>query len=1304
LRGVSVYSENFIFMSVLFLSHASKDDSLARDLQAWLIGEGFDDMFVDHASIRGGDKWGDALRTAKASCRAVICLVTDHWLASDDCFGEFLAAWYQGKRIIPLLACSGAALSDTQQRHLNRVRSEDQGFDVLPAMTGNKLALDSLPEVAGLVRAGLRASGALAKVGLDPEAFEIDRRRRPSPYPGLESFGDTDADAAIFYGRTPEILRSLEDLREMRANGSRQPYIIMGASGSGKSSLLKAGILPRLRRERGWVVLRSFRPGADPLLNFAAAVIQSFESDDTQSSAGSLRDELLAAWDSRQQLLVQNPLQAYGELRDLVERTFDRLRQRADRPNSTVLVALDQAEELVHAKGQSGDVLAGYLRAMLSARSAPLQELGSTRGVLVCLTVRTDSLPALQASPRFEGLSARCNDLRPVPIYRFSAAIEEPAARYGVRIETGLVDLMIDDTPGEDALPLLAFALQRLWKQYSSETILRRLAYESLGKLSGMINDAAERALGGLRPEDDTPSTANVPALVERLAASIFVPPLAQVTDSGVAVRRVTRLARFDQRALEILDRFVAWRLLVKKPGAGPNDATIEVAHEAIFRSWPRLRNWIDREKTRLQMLRDVDDASHGWEQQGRLPTYLDHRGRRLKQARELLKIEDFAPQFGSLQRDYLNACATAQLRRRIAAGAIAVMATIIAFAGYATFDAVSMQQAMRNKSNLLVRGGYPSAAVKFAVAGAIGDFDVTGALSNDPGDDSIGETGFTLKMLLDLPDDSSVDKYVLTNDGKRLIVKSMDEVGAIWDVDNRRQIADLGATRSVANFFLTEDQTRLLTQSADNALALWDVRTGEKIGASDSKVFKSAKFVSSVSRMTTLSEDNTCTLWNLGTGTPIINIGRDHEIDWCSLSDDGTRVLSRSIRFVGTLWNAADGAKIADIGQCYTCQIASFAHRVSLIDPDGKASLFNMATGALVARLADPARLSGGSFSSNGKRLITRTVQSNLVLWNAATGDRIANVGNSNSDNYSFAPGGSQFLSRSSDGSGQLRDSERGTLLTSFPSGSIKEYKFSKRGDRLATIAFNKAGALWNSASGAKLADLGGEGEVETIVFSSDGTRLSVGSNLTTGALWDSATPRKLVDYKQARAEAGGIFSEDASRYVSLSIDNYATLWDASVGRFLTSLGGEGAASDADIARDNRRVVTNSISSTAAVLDSSIQAVREADKPGVRMQVCAMNYAFIGGFSSDQRSGEDDATVRLAPYLAGRPWHPCDWRGLLTWEGWVQEAHYWAVKIGLPWDYECGDAASGSDGRAAEYCEKPRSAPIHLPSSKPSK
>jgi len=119
-------------VAVLFISHASKDDVEASALEAWLNANGFPDIFVDHHRIAGGDKWREALRAASGACRVVLCLITANWLSSSECFGEFEAAWYMGKRIVPLfLLPPSEGLGSEAKSRLDRVRGEDQGIDLL---------------------------------------------------------------------------------------------------------------------------------------------------------------------------------------------------------------------------------------------------------------------------------------------------------------------------------------------------------------------------------------------------------------------------------------------------------------------------------------------------------------------------------------------------------------------------------------------------------------------------------------------------------------------------------------------------------------------------------------------------------------------------------------------------------------------------------------------------------------------------------------------------------------------------------------------------------------------------------------------------------------------------------------------------------------------------------------------------------------------------------------------------------------------------------------------------------------------
>jgi hypothetical protein len=529
-------------------------------------------------------------------------------------------------------------------------------------------------------------------VGLDPSVFSMDDRRDPEgnllkpPFPGLESFADTDADAAIFYGRSSEIAQVLEELREFRASGDRRAYahagrayVIQGASGSGKSSLLKAGVLPRLRRERGWVALRSFRPGADPLLHFAEALAKPLEGRNTNQAPGAIRDRLLDNWrsaksgalhastrldkslpgEARGIALSEIDSQMLRTLRRQLDAEINPLKLQLDRPAATTLIAIDQGEELVRAEGDSADALADYVRAALLRTSED-----QPAHYAVVLTVRTDSFQEVQTSPRLEGLATRLLDLRALPIYRFPEAIEQPAARYGVEIEPQLVEMLMDDAGGRDALPLLAFTLQRLWRQYEAERRIRRAHYESVGKLLGLIEDAAERALRGVDPSaQQGPLTGRVSNARDGSAQRVFVPALAQVNERGGTIRRVANLSGFDDDGREILTSFEKWRLVVT------SGATVEVAHEALFRAWPRFLRWLEPEKARLETLRGLESAAASWDSNGRRDDFISHAGRRLRDALALMDVTDFRNYIdrNSAVRAYLKAAGRAARGWRIA-------------------------------------------------------------------------------------------------------------------------------------------------------------------------------------------------------------------------------------------------------------------------------------------------------------------------------------------------------------------------------------------------------------------------------------------------------------------------------------------------------------------------------------------------------------------------------------------------------------------------------------------------------------
>jgi formylglycine-generating enzyme required for sulfatase activity len=644
-------------MAVLFVSHSSKDGEATTALETWLRANGFTDVFVDY-SIAGGDAWDEALKSAAGNCRVILCIVTENWLNSNECFGEFQAGFYMGKRIIPLfLLTDGHSRSEEAEKRLARVSAHYQGVNLAPCLaTEGALDFGADRNVAERLAAGLREAGALTRVGLDPEAFAVDLKLRPTPFPGLAAFGDHDADAALFYGRSREIAETLEALRRMRAGAERRPFVVFGASGAGKSSLLKAGIIPRLRREApAWLPLRAFRPGSDPLLNFAEALARTLGDFGKVEAHGIIRDRLFDAWHDAKRVNGELTAEGRAGLVAALEAEGGGLRSAAGSDGATILVSVDQAEELARAEGTSGDALSDYLRAALDAPTSHWQ---------LAFTIRSDSFPELQGHRRFQSLEARGYDLRVIPGYRFESVVEGPAKRYGVKVDQALVDAVMGDAPKEDALPLLAFALQRLWRQYAASGALTKGNYDKVGGLKGLIEDAAERALRGIGPEEDTALPSGpVPKRRLALAASTFVPALAQINEQGAAVRRIATWSSFEDEQQELLIRFDQWRLVIRKGETA--GGTVEVAHEALFREWARLQAWLEPERVRLDALRSLLVDALIWDRNGRDASFLNHREKRLNEVATLATIEGYRKRLGAVDLDYIAACHEAESVRQ---------------------------------------------------------------------------------------------------------------------------------------------------------------------------------------------------------------------------------------------------------------------------------------------------------------------------------------------------------------------------------------------------------------------------------------------------------------------------------------------------------------------------------------------------------------------------------------------------------------------------------------------------------------
>jgi len=672
-------------MAVVFISSAADDRSIAESVISILHDAGAAEMYPS-----GGDQplsydaWDRQLLASAASCRAIILILTPNWLASDRCYGQFRAAWYMGKRIIPILFLpSRPDLGTVGAERLAEVVSEIQCLDLTPLLLpDNRIA----PHLRGSLTTNLnpliRSAGILKDVGLDPTVFNIDRIAKPAPFPGLGSYGDTEADAAVFFGRSREIALVLEELRRMRAEADYRPLVILGASGSGKSSLLKAGVLPRLRRETpSWLAVRAFRPGADPLFSFAQALSRTLETCQKSTAPGHIYAQLSSAWEAaNKQPRIEGRTEGQGRLGPAVKATllqalddqFANLRRAANLPNACILLSVDQAEEIVRAE-DAANALVDLLGTCLDQQSLDVR---------LALAIRTDSFPALQSRRLFEGLECRAFDLRSMNKHYFEEVIATPAERYGVSVDPDLVDAIIQAAPDTDALPLVAFTMQRLWERSSISGSITKADYQQFNGLHGLLEDAAERALRGINnPDDPLPKTEPAPELT-RLARRAFIPALIDIDEAGHAIRRVARRDVFDNDQRELLKRFEQWRLVTAGTGVAVGQ-TIEVAHEALFREWSRFNKWLEPERVNLEGLRQLSSAALTWARKGRDAEYLTHRSfTRLSQIKELVADERYCDRLGPDDLAYLQSCQDAYERdrrhRRLVKGTIGALGALI--------------------------------------------------------------------------------------------------------------------------------------------------------------------------------------------------------------------------------------------------------------------------------------------------------------------------------------------------------------------------------------------------------------------------------------------------------------------------------------------------------------------------------------------------------------------------------------------------------------------------------------------------
>jgi WD40 repeat protein/class 3 adenylate cyclase len=942
------------------------------------------------------------------------------------------------------------------------------------------------------------------------------------PYKGLASFEESDA--ASFFGRERLV-------GELAARTVHVGLLgVVGASGSGKSSVVAGGLFPSLGAgllpgSERWRTVR-FRPGERPMAELERAL------------GGTLDDAIGATG-----------------------------------PDGRIVLAVDQFEEVftVGAEEERDRFITALTDA---ARTSP-------DGIGIVLTIRDD----------FYGHCAPYRDLAqllagnhvlvpPMSADELRRAIELPARRARLRVEGDLVDALVDEVADEPGgLPLLSAALVELW-QARDGGWLRMEAYERTGGVRGAVARLAEASFDQLTPEE------------RDVARRLFL-RLASVGEGDVVTRRRVDLAELevetDQPAAQVVERLTADRLLVS------TGSTVEVAHEALLREWPRLRSWVDEDLQGHRLRQHLTQAAKQWDAAGRDPSEM-YRGARLSAALDWASTH--GGDLNELERDFLAGSREASERdaerqrrtNRRLRGLLVGAAVFLVIALLAGGLALVQRGRAEDEADRAERQARVASARELAAASVSNlevDPELSILLALEAVDATRGSDGTVVpqaeealhRALIGFRLIGSVPQgqvIAVSPDGSRFAASGPGSL-TVWDMATRELLFTLeGHDETVAGVAFDPTGQRIATTGNEGELRIWDAASGELIELMDAgPALVGVAFDPDGERVAVLAEDGTIRIWNVTTGREIqvLRGPEDERFGFIGdpvapvFSPDGSHLASGGWGLVGTVWDVASGDVDAVLeGHKWGVLGVDFSPDgkvVATTGPDGSIRLWDPGSGEPLRTFSgNTAEQSALEYSPNGSRIATGGENGTAIVWDAETGQPLLRIAGHSGGvtSVAFTPDGSALLTGSRETTTRIWDvtvgGERDWVTVPGPALRIAGVEFSPDGSTFAIPADPSGVTIRDTETGEVESKLTGhDALLWDLSFSPDG-RLLAGAPGTgirsrapenrTVPVWDLRTGELVTSLEGHQEEVTAVeFSPDGRSIVTSSYDGTLRSWD---------------------------------------------------------------------------------------------------------------------------------------------------------------
>jgi WD40 repeat protein len=1099
-----------------------------------------------------------------------------------------------------------------------------------------------------------------------------------SPFRGLAAFGAKHA--PVFFGRSRDITKVIDRLKDAAEKGC--PFLLVdGASGAGKSSLVRAGLVPRLTAAGVvpsvdiWrvAVMRPAEIVGDPFAALARALLVA-ESDLPEAEQGRppALPELSASDFPRADDLAALLAHADASAPKPILSTFSAIEQTAREKEGygravkvALLLVVDQLDELF------GADIGNDIR----ARFAQLLRLLARSGrVWVIATLRADLFDHFLSQKDLKQLKddGSSYDLAPPDAAALAEIVRAPAAAAGLVYEsdtkTGerLDERLLADAERADLLPLLQFTLNQLFEARERRDHGGQLtfaAYRALGGLEGAVEKEAEAAFARLGATEQ----ARLPRLLRELVA-----PAGDATMTAARaafdIRPVPLAdAAYDEASARLVQALIDARILLSSGEGG--QATVRLAHARVLDSWQRASKIVADNADFYRIRAEVEEQRRRWDAAGRRRDLLIGRGRPLAEAESI--VRNFSGELPTATREFVRRSGRrARLMQTLTAAAAVIFAAVAGVAVYEWRHTVSLQrEAVEKRDQLLVsqsrflvdranqgnQAGDAGTAMLLALQALPDTRSGVGRPMVHEAEAALFAAYQDLKERIVLKGhDGVLWSARLAPDGKRIVTASEDKTARVWNAENGDQLAILrGHTEGVRVASFSPDGRQVITGSTDKTARLWNAETGQQSAVLEHDgVVRSAAFSSDGRRVVTASDDKTARIWDVQTGKQIAALtGHTARVRDAAFSPNGRYVLTSSDDKTARLWDSKTGEPVHILeGHTQSVRGVAFSpdgERAVTTSLDHSARVWSVETGKQSVILGHGDVVTSAAFSPDGQRIVTASDDNTVPIWDAQMGERIVTLSGRTAV---YSPDGRSIVTSDGD-TARIWNADNGKLAMvlrghrSRVTGAV----FSPDGRSVLTASDDKTARLWsagtetNTQMAVLVAHTGSAGRA---VFSPDGRRALTASDDNSVRLWDAEAGRQIATFTRAGSGMAA-FSPDG-RLVAIPDNNTVVVRDANTGEREDRIfqGHSAAVQSVAFSADGRRIVTASDDRTARVWDlqtgGQIAALTEHTAP-VRSAVFSPDGLRVVSTQTPQRSGNvtivtsNDSVALLWDALSGR-------------------------------------------------------------------